>query len=281
MPRYNVVGVSYPDILRRGGAVGTKFHQTDYGLLWTPPAMQIRFAPNAAYDNEREGATIHAWEVQNRSGGVASCGVGLRLANRAWKCGTYDGTTYTDATSSAQSGTGTMTFGVDAAATGIAIGCFEPFDWLSVNLTTAEVDAGNAVDHTVSYSNAAGTAFTTVDSASVLTDNLTVTNTPWTAAVKNFVWQKPVDWGKATALTGLQSGLYWLYITTAGNGVGDTAAIATGVEIGIGKFREAVADNNVYANDLEQLYSPYANGAVAYFSTANAGNLVSALVTQG
>jgi len=281
MPRANFVSASYPDILRRGGATGTKFHQTDNGLLWVPPRVTSRFYSNGPMFGTGEGATIRNFEMQNRAAGACSMGIGFRLANRVWVAGTYDGTTYTDFTADVQSPTGTAILGTDEAEVGFAIGCIVPFDWVSVNITTAEVDAGAAVDHAVTYSDVAGTGWTAVNSATPLTDNFTLTDTVLTAAVKNFVCQKPIDWGASKGLTGLVDGYYWLYVSTAQNGAGDTAAVCTGIEIGIGKFREAFADNNIYASESEQITSPYADGLVAYFSTANAGNFVSALVEQG
>lgn len=281
MARYNVVNVTHPDVLRKGGAVGTKHHQTDSGLLWTPPNYQARFAADGAFRTSREGATVYAFEIQNRSGGAASCGLGFRLANRIWVAGRYDGTTYTDFTSTAQTATGTSTLQVAGAdQTGFVIGCLIPFDWVSVNITTAETDAGGGTvpDHAVQYSDAAGTGWTTLGTNAALTDGFTQTNAVWAAAVTNFVWAKPTDWGLSTGLTGLANGYYWIRFTSAQREAGDVAAVATGMEIGIGKFREAIADNGIYASDLDQLYSPYADGMIAYFSTANAGNMVSALV---
>ena len=281
MSRFNVVNVTSPPVLRAGGAAGTLHHQTNKGLLWTPPTYRSRFYQDAPFSTSREGATIYAFEIQNRSAQAASCGLGFRLANRIWVAGKYDGTTFTDFTASAHSPTATVTLGTDASAVvGFAIGCLVPFDWVSVNITTAEVDAGAAVDHGVQYSNAAGTGLTALGANAALTDDFTLTDTVWTATVKNFVWAKPTDWGISggTGITGLANGYYWLHFTTAQIGAGDTAAIATGMEIGVGKFREAIADNGIYASDFDQIYSPYADGMIAYFSVANAGNMVSALV---
>jgi len=280
MARVNNVNASQPWILRYAG-----YQQTDTGMLWVPPNMRMRFESQSNFSDNRNGCTILNWELQNRSGGTASCGVGLRLANEAWIMGRLNaaGTTFTDLTSSAQSSTATVTLQVTGAdQTGFVLGCKVPFDWVSVYITTAEDNAGGSTvaDHAVYYSNAAGSDWTAVDSNSILTDDFTLTNTVWTAAVKEFVWQKPANWGKWTS-TILPAGYWYLRFTSAHREASDVAAIATGIELGVGRFREGIADNSIYASETEQLYSEWGNGLVAYFSTANAGNLVSALVEQG
>jgi len=270
------INKTYPPVLRTAG-----WHQTDTGLLWVPPSYQARFDANAARVTQREGIQINRYELHNRSGGSASVGIGFRLANRHWIAGrlSANGATYTDVTSTAQS-TSTTTLQVAGAdQTGFVLGCRVPFDWASVNITTAETDAGGATvpDHAVQYSDSAGTDWTALGANAATTDGFTQTNTVWAAAVTDFVWHKPADWGAWTGGT-LPNGYYYLRFTSAQREASDVAAVATGMEIGILLSIEALADNGVWEVEQAEFYHFKADGLVAYFSTANAGNRVYAEV---
>jgi hypothetical protein len=267
----NNVNAAYAPVLRTAG-----YHQTSNGLLWLAPGIVSR-GTDGSTSVQRSGAIIRSFELENRSGGVAACGIGFRLANRSWIMGRYNaaGTTFTDLTSTAQS-TSSVTLQVTGAdQTGFVIGCRYKFDWVSVNITTAETNPAGDVAHTVAYSNLAGTGFTTMTANTPVTDGFTLTNTAYAAAVTNFVWQSPEAWGAWTS-TVLPQGYFYLRFTSVGRDAGDVAAIATGIEIGIGKFREGVDDNTIYASEKESFFHPEADGLIAYFSTANAGNYVQA-----
>lgn len=267
----NAINKTHPVVLRAAG-----HHQTDTGLLWTPPAFSSRFASDRPFTTQRGGVCIKRFELHNRSGGSASVGIGCRLANRYWIMGRFaaNGSAYTDLTSSAQS-TGTVTLQVAGAdQTGFIIGCQVPFDWASINITTAETNAGGAtvVDHTMQYSNAAGTGWTSVSADSVTTDDdLIAANTVYAAQAQNFVWNKPTDWGAWTS-TVLPTGYYYLRFDSAEREALDVAAVATGIEIGKLLSIEALADNGVWEMEAVDYWEPKGDGLVAYFSVANAGN---------
>ena len=278
----NNINATYAAVVRTGGAAGTAWHQRDTGLLYVPPTIQLYSPPSAVgavtRADFREGLVIRSYELHNRSGGAASVGIGGRIANRHWIAGTLtsDNATFTDRTAGYQAQTATI-FGADAAVNdGVCILSRVKFDWVSVNLTTAEVDAGSAVDHTVQYST--GATWTTLGANAATTDNFTLTNTVYTAAVKNLVMFSPADWAVTASLGGVPNGYYGILFTSAEMGAGDTAAIATGIEIGNMLVIEALADNGVWEVETIDYWMPQADGIVAYFSTANAGNRVYAEV---
>lgn len=276
------VNESQAVILRLGGAAGTAHHQTDNGLLWTAPKMYTRFYQDGPLANRYEGAVLRKLEVQNRSGSTANAGVGFRLANRVWIGGRFsaNGATYTDLTSSLQAVT-TATLQVTGAdQTGFVIGCVVPFDWVSINITTAETNDGGATipDHKVYYSNIAGSDWVEIASDTGFTDNFTLGNTVYAEGVKNFVWQHSNAWGQWTS-TILPQGYYYLRFTSADREANDVAAVCTGAEIGVGLFMEGLADGDIYADDSANYFCEYADGLVGYFSVADEKNTVKAFVT--
>ena len=271
-------GVSCPNILR-----GTN-QQTEQNLVYLPPEETLHGQGSATQSagaplvRRMTGLIIRAFELNNRTAGSAICGIGYRTANRFWSVGRLTaGDVYTDVTANAQSSTLTFTLGTDAANDAIIITSVYPFDWVSINITTAEVDAGLAVDHTVTYSNFAGTGWSTPTAAEIfMTDTVTRTNVAWPTGELRFVWRRPADWGKIVAITGLTTpfaGRYAVRFTTAEIGVGDTAAIATGMEIGtmVGTA-DTAATNTIYA--AEDIMAPSVEGeaVMTFFSVADAGN---------
>lgn len=267
----NVINASQSWILRSASQ-----HQTSTGLLWQPPPMVI-----GGTTVHRKGATIVRYDLQNRAAGTYGMGIGFRYRNAIWQFGrlSADNATYTDLTSSAQSSSTTATLQVAGAdQTGFAIGCTKPIGWFSVNITTAETNAGGAtvVDHAVKYSK--GAALSDATSGVAILDDFTADNTVLDAAVHNFVWMPPADWTPSAALGGLPDGYYWLVVTSAHREADDVAAVATGVECGSLYCRESVADNGILAAEKVQYYEPDADAVVAFFQTANAGNAVYAEV---
>jgi hypothetical protein len=277
----NVINATYPPVLRAANT-----HQTDSGLLYVPPSLQILSPPSdlgvTTRYTFREGLYVRNFDLNNRSGSTASVGIGGRIANRHWIGGrlSADGATFTDLTSSMQSSTLTATLQVTGAnQTGFIIGCKFPFDWVSVNITMAETDddSGGEINHTVQYSNAAGTGWTNLGVNAALTDGFTLTGTPYAAAATNLVVMKPSDWGKWTS-TVLPKDYYYLRFTSVGREASDVAAVATGIEIGQLLALESVADNGIWEMETVDFWMPTADGIVAYFSVANAGNRVYAEV---
>jgi len=274
----NVINKSHPVILRAAG-----HHQTDTGLFWVPPQFWSRFSQDSPLAVQREGIGINRFEIENQTAGNASVGVGFRLHNRHWRMGrlSADGATYTDLTATAQSPTATVTLQATGAdQTGFAIGCLVPFDWASVNITTAETDndGGNEIDHDVYYSIGAGwsAALGAVAGSVATTNDFYCLNSAalWTAVVKNFVWRRPTAWTVSAALGGLPDGYYWLRFTSADREALDVAAIATGIEIGTLASIRQLATMGIWEQEIVDFWEPKADGLVGYFSVANGGNRI-------
>ena len=275
------INKSYPAVLR------STWQQSASGLLWQPPGVTMRSVSSitgaASEHTSREGILIRRFELHNRSGGAASAGIGFRLANQYWVAGKFTGAgVFTDDTADAQdAGANDFILGTDETDDGFVIAATVPFDWFSINVGTAEVDAGGATvpDHAVRYSDAAGTGWTALGAGGAYTDQFTLTNTVIGTGAREFVWQKPSDWGAVVSLGGIPAGMYAISVTTAQTEVGDTAALATAVEVGTLLSVEAVADNGLYSSEALCFWEPKAEGLIAYFSTANAGNRVYAEAT--
>jgi len=282
----NVINATYAAVLRTGGAAGTAWHQRDNGLLYVPPSIITRSPPSAVGLTtryaQREGLVIRSFEIHNRSGSTISVGIGGRIHNRHWIAGTLtsDNVTFTDRTAGYQSQTATI-FGADAAVNdGVCILSRVKFDWVSANITTAEVDAGAAVDHTVSYST--GATWTALganaDTVPAGVGNFVTSNAVWTAVETNLAMFSPADWTVTAGLGGVPNGYYGVLFTSAQMGAGDTAALVTGVEIGKMLIVEGVVANGTWEQEQVDYWMPNVDGLVAYFSTANAGNRVYAEV---
>lgn len=265
---------------------GTR-QQTATGLLWQPPGLEVRtvspISGAISTATFREGIALRRFELHNRSGSTASVGIGFRLNNRSWVAGQFTNAgVFTDDTTDAQdAGANDFVMGTDAANDGFVIAAPVPFSWFSVNVGTAEVDAGGAAvpDHAVRYSDSAGTGWTALGAGSAFTDDFTLTNTVLTTGAKEFVWMPPSDWGQVVSLGGIPPGWYAINVTTAQAEAGDTSALATAIEVGTLLCVEAVADNGIYEQELTTMYEPLADALVAYFSVAGAGNRVYAEVT--
>lgn len=269
------VNATYPSILRATGDV-----QTDNGLLWTPPSWSNQVGAGAR-SAQNIGMMIRSFSLQNLAA-AGPVGLGWRFVNYIWIAGRYDGTTYTDATSLYQARTSTAVQVVGADQTGFIILSRQKFGWVSANFDTAETNAAGVTtpDHLVKYSAAAG-AFTTATAG--LEDDFTQTDVVWPTGIKNFVWMPASDWVVTNTHTGLPAGYYAMYFTSAHREANDVAAKVTGIEIGgFGELLNSLAQNGIFEEDPvgpdTSYYTPWGNGLVAYFGTANAGNLVSAQV---
>lgn len=265
----NSVNASYPLHLR-----GT-YPQTDTGLLWKPPGWTQRTGAGATLSDytHRCGIRIGAFEIHNRSGGNANVGIGFRINNRFWGAGTMPtgGATFVPV-AAYQSRVATL-FGEDGATavnSGVVIYSAVPFSWVSANLTTAEVDVGGGAvpDHKVYYWNSTGWAEITTTDA--FHDDFTKANTVWVAEEKVFAWQPYVDWLPYNGTIGdIPQGSYCLRFTTADGAAADTAALATGIEIGTGLFLDTLADNAIWENESTNFKCAEADAIVAFFSVAS------------
>ena len=276
------VNTTAPNILRLAGEV-----QTDNGLLWTPPVYTHRTgrsdsaSSGSSSSNQNHGMLIRSFSLQNAAT-AGAVGIGWRFVNHSWEAGRYDGTTYTRV-ADLQSRTAAAIQTTGANQDGLLILCREKPMWVSVNISTAETNAGGStvVDHAVNYSAAAG-AWTAYTSGS-FADDFTLTDTVWSATIKQFVWIPPAAFVKTDSHTGVPVGFYGLHFTSAQREASDVAAVATGIECGaFAAFLISLAQNGVYEEDpigIENAYySQYGNGLIAYFDTANAQNIVSAAV---
>lgn len=264
------ISATYPNILRTASQV-----QTNTGLLWTPPMLRLGQDP----PTPMPGIRIRSFTLQNLAA-ASPVGIGWRFVNYVWTAGRYDGTTYTDAKSGLQSRTSTAVQVTGADQTGFVILSRQKFGWVSANFTTAETDAGGATvpDHAVQYSAVSG-AWTTY--AAGLEDDFTQTNAVWSATIKNFVWLPSATWVPTDTHTDLPTDYYALRFTSAHREASDVAAAVTGIEIGgFADLVSSLAQNGIYEEDPRMVettyFSPWGNGVVAYFGTADAGNLVTA-----
>ena len=277
----NIVNVTHPVILRAAGQ-----HQTETGLLWVPPKLRqwrMDVPGTLTQHTNMGGGRIMRFELHNRTAGAANVGIGFRWQDQYWKGGLLTAAdVWTDNTTAYQAPTAVAVETAGAVQTGFCVMSTKPFSWVSVNFTTAETDndAGAEITHTTQYSNAAGTGWTEVDALSVLTDNFTgAAGTEWGVAAANFVWEPPTDWGKSAALSAtIPDGYYVLAFRVVGREANDVAAAVTGVEMGSMLTLEGLATLNVYANEDIAFDDPWADGLVAYFSVADAGNRVYAEV---
>lgn len=276
----NVINSGYGSVLRTAG-----WQQTDTGLLWIPPSMQIFSPPNslgnASATAFREGIWIRRFELQNLNAGTINVGIGSRMANLHWGGGllSSDGVTFTDLTSALQSTASTAVQVTGADQTGSVIFADRKFDWMSFNVTTAETDGGGAVpDHVLQYSTAAG--WTTIVAAMVLTDTLTTSNAVWTAIVRNLVWEKQPDWVVTNSAVhgGVPAGKYAIRLNSTDREAGDTAAKVSGVEIGEALLLKSLTTTGIWEMEEVDYWMPAGDGLVAYFSDATLSNRVYAEV---
>jgi hypothetical protein len=262
----NSVNASYPYVLR--GAL----QQTDTGLLWLPPGWTQRTGMGATIsDNtDRCGCKIGAFELHNRSGGNVNAGIGFRLNNRFWGAGTATASEAAFTRVAAfQSRVATAFQVTGADQTGLIVYATVPFSWVSLNITTAETNAGGAtvVDHSVKYYTSSG--FTAITTGNTFADSFTKTNGVWAAGEGVFVWQPQVDWIPYDGTNGIPKGMYAMSFTCAEREANDVAAIMTGMEIGTGLFLDTLADNAIWENETTAYKQAEADAVVAFFSVAS------------
>ena len=234
-------------------------------------------APNATRIKNVVGMKICHYELQNRSGSTAVLGIGFRLNNKSWIAGQWDNSetqAFLVDTADAQSNVaGSFALETTTINDGFVIASRVPFNWISIDVTTASI--GAALEHVVRYTNAAGTGWTNLVAGIAWLDTLTsvAAGDVWATGEQIFAWPARSDWGKLTApLNGIPSGYY--AINVRATDAGTTAALAGGIEIGtFGAVAENITDNQVMSDSGEaSLWEPNADGIVALFSVSNAGN---------
>lgn len=242
-----------------------------YGGATTAPALV------QGDRNPQTGMQLAAWEIHNRSSAAMSVGIGFRWANRFWQ--TYDwddGTTATRETGY-QSRTATTLFGnitTPANEDGLLIVAEEPFDWVSVNVTTASADATNpAAD--IDYWGPSN-AWITNTTNMALVDSMTVSGAELGTGEALLCWYPPHDWSPVQAgdtldvTYGIEPGKYAL-LWRWGTIPDATDPVFTGIEIGSMIFSgEELADNGLWENEVTDYQDLRADGVVALIETLTA-----------
>ena len=276
---WNIIGKLQSYVLR------STYQQTPTGLLWQPPGITQRVVDKDGNPSSyvcQLGAQLRRWSLYNAAA-TGAVGIGFRIANQYWVAGQLsgDGLTFTDDTVNAQSGISNAfpIQVVGADQTGFVVACIKPFAWVSMNMTTAETDAGGATvpDHAVQYSNAAGTGWSSA--AGMFTDGFTKTDTVWGTGAHEFVWMPPTDWGKVVSLATIPLGYYALRFTSHDREAADVAALSGGLEIGLMDVEPTQVTLTSWKVDWSTYGDEIADALVAYFATANNGNRVYAEAT--
>lgn len=273
----NIINNTQAFVLRAAGT-----HNLDNGLLAVPPAYSHGVyqgsTGNVLSRAQRNGIRLLRFEMM-QSGAAGAGGIGFRLDDTYLKIATLaaDDVTMTDISAAVKARTATAVQVVGADQTGFVIGYPEKFGWVSVDFTTAETDddSGGENDHAVQYSQN-GTTWTTSTAGSSYTDTMSTTNAVWTAIARNLVWAAPADWmpNDGTLLGGVWKGLYLMRFTTAQKEAADVAAKISGLEVGVLEQVKSIAQNGIYENEQSSFHHRLADGVVAYFGTADAGNRV-------
>lgn len=276
---YTAVDVGYPYILR-----GTN-QQTNNGLLWLPPtyrAVQRGGQPVTVDTLVSQGAALGMVELQNRSGGTISVGIGVRIPNHLWIAGAWDddgATPFSADTTDAQD-TDASDFPLETTTNndGYVIASRVPFNAVSIRVGTAS-DGGSAV-RALRYTDLEGDGWATAISNTYAFSGATGN---YSTGEQVVVFATPGDWGRvqASGLSGIPTGYYAMNVraTTAPT---VTAGSATSIEI----FRlylltENVTDNTSLFRDFgakDFVMEGESSGLVAFFGTADVGNRVTALV---
>lgn len=273
----NIINDTQSYVLRAAGT-----HGTDSGLLAVPPYFESALFNSTTGKVEsakqRNGIRFRRFELLNVAAAAAG-GIGFRFDPTYLKVGrlSADGATLTDITASVKARTEVAVQVAGANQTGFVVGYPVPFGWVSADFTTAETNAGGAtvVDHGVQYSGTSGTAWVTTTAGSSYKDDYTKTNAVWGVEAKNLVWAPPAAWTPNVSLMGGEwAGLYLMRFTSVEREAGDVAAMITGLEVGTLVKVTSIAQNGIYENEQSDLHSRYADGIVAFFATADAGNRV-------
>lgn len=287
MRNYVPVDAAYPYRMR-----GT-LQQTDGGLLWQPPSYRAHQRGGAPTNVtlRTPGMYLGKYALHNRAAAAIVTGIGVRIPNYLWIAGQWTNatTTYTDDTAAAQNTT-TDDFELETTTIndGYIIASRVPFNAVSINVSTASVDAVS-VARLARFSTEAGTGWQTTE-ANVFIQDGSATN--YATGENLFVFAPPVDWGRSVGLaTGLPNGYYTMQMRTT-DAAGTTAGVAASLEIfRLYQVTENVADNSIavddfFGGDLLMAVDDrpggsnevYGDALVALFSTANDQNRVTCQV---
>ena len=228
------------------------------------------------------GMRLQAFELHNRSAATIVVGIGFRWANRYWKMGDWDTTATTASVflnADYQSRTATTFFSgiTEADEDGVIIWADAPFNWVSMNVTTASVNAG-ASDADIDYSGTGGASWITQTALQSFVDTLTIAAGELATGEKLLAWNPPHDWtpverGTLLHIAGVPEGQY--AINYRWSDIPTTDVVVTGVEIGSMKFSgEELADNGLFENEQMSWVDFRADGVAAFFETAAPGNAV-------
>lgn len=248
------------------------FQQTEQGLLYVAPKIRV-----GTIDEAMSGLAMKRFEIHNRNAAAQDGGIGFRWSNKHWMAGQWTevGSIFTNDTADAQD-LGADDFALETTTVndGFIILAARPFSWVSINVTTT--GAATANTHETSYSNFAGTGWTTVEAVSIWSDTFT-NAADYVAGEIRFIWNAPADWGKVVSIGSVPAGYYALRVrATVAAGA---AALAGSIEVGSIYGIDSIATNGIYENEQAQYYDPYADAVVGYFASGLGDNFFRAEVT--
>lgn len=215
--------------------------------------------------------------MQNRSGGAANIGVGVRIPKALWKAGQWTNatTTYTDDTTDFQdAGTSDAALETTTNSDGFLVSSTKKFNALCIAVGTASVGVPVRV---LEYSSGTST-WTAITNYISFAGSGAVYGT----GENVIVWVPPANWSVMASGhgTGVTVGHYGIRIraTTASS----TAGVASTMSVHRLYFlTEGLADNNLIDIPLGGMYFPMelsGEALVSYISTVNNQNRVTALV---
>lgn len=238
------------------------------------PAEGSLYKFNASTGNRVQIAHV---TIQNRAGGNANIGFGVRLSTSMWKMGqwTHGTTTYTDDTTDFQS-SATNDAALETTTNGDGFLVQSPVIFTSISVKVQTVSTGTPT-RVIEYS-AAGGVWTSISNFL----SFSASGANWVSGENGIWWGAPTAWVPMEAGhgTGITVGWYGLRVraTTAPTiaGVASSATVHR-----IYGSREAVADNGIYEINFGGIYAPMeveGESLVACTNFANAQNLATMLI---
>lgn len=217
------------------------------------------------------------FSLQNRSGGSANVGIGVRIPTTLWKAGQWVDatTTYTDDTTDFQdAGASDAALETTTNNDGFIVSSTKKFNALCIAVGTASVGVPVRV---LEYSSGTST-WTAITNYISFAGSAAV----YPTGENVIVWVPPTNWAVMAAGhgTGVTTGHYGIRIraTTASG----TAGVASSMSVHrIYFLTEGLADNNLIDVPLGGMYFPMdlqGEALVSYISTVNNQNRVTALV---
>ena len=216
--------------------------------------------------------------LQNRSGGAANVGIGVRLPLAIWKAGQWTDatTTYTDDTTDFQdAGTSDAALETTTNNDGFIVSSTKIFNALAINVGTASVGTPT---RTLEYST--GTSTWTAITNYI---SFAGSGANYATGESIIVWVPPANWAVMAAGhgTGVTVGHYGIRIRATTAPV-TTAGVASTMSVHRMYFlTEGLADNNLIDLPMGGMYfpmDPQGEALVSYISTVNNQNRVTALV---